>query len=176
MSSNKAVRERLEMIYGKGCMFQKAHIAKRIEEMGGIKTYKKFKEEKKYTLKKERYFEKQMTLHHLKHRSEGGDTSIRNGAEISTLAHQYMHSLPRHQEEIINNMLRQYKIEYATLSTRGISKPQIIELELNDMIEIPLIPNEAIKQKAKQKTKGQIRAKEKRDLRRIMEELDYEKQ
>lgn len=31
---NKVIRERLEKIYGKGCMFQKAYIAERIEAMG----------------------------------------------------------------------------------------------------------------------------------------------
>jgi hypothetical protein len=31
---NKVIRERLERIYGKGCMFQKALIAERIEAIG----------------------------------------------------------------------------------------------------------------------------------------------
>lgn len=38
-------------MYGKGCMFKRARIAQRIETMGRIETYKKFLQEKKYTLK-----------------------------------------------------------------------------------------------------------------------------
>ena len=106
---NRKIREALERIYGEGCMFQKARIEKRIEELGGIKTYKQFKEEHKYTLKKIKAFEGMMTFHHLKHKSENGETSIENGAVVNSLAHTYLHSLPRADEEIINDMLRDYK-------------------------------------------------------------------
>ena len=67
---NKAIRERLERIYGKGCMFQKAHIAQRIEEIGGIKTYKQYIQQHKYSFKKVKKLEETMTLHHLKHRAD----------------------------------------------------------------------------------------------------------
>lgn len=109
MSSNKKIRRKLEKIYGRGCMFKRARIEEKIEKLGGIKTYKKFLEEKKFTLKEIRKYEKKMTLHHLKHRREGGRTTIENGVEINALAHCYCHDLPREQEEIINNMLREYK-------------------------------------------------------------------
>ena len=52
-----------------------------------------------------------MNYHHLKHKSEGGETTIENGAIVSALAHMYMHSLPREQEEFINDELRKYKQE-----------------------------------------------------------------
>ena len=106
---NRKIREALERIYGEGCMFQKARIEKRIEQLGGIKTYKQFKEQHKYTLKKIKAFENIQTYHHLQHKSENGQTTIENGAVINSLAHTYMHSLPRADEEIINNMLRDYK-------------------------------------------------------------------
>ena len=106
---NKSIREKLEAKYGKGCMFRNAHIAEKIEAMGGIKTYKQFVGERRYKLKKIIQLEKQMTLHHLKHRSEGGATSEFNGAVISSLAHSYLHSLPREHEEIINCMLLDFK-------------------------------------------------------------------
>lgn len=108
-NKNKAIRERLERIYGKGCMFQKAHIAQRIEEIGGIKTYKQYIQQHKYSFKKVKKLEETMTLHHLKHRADEGRTSEQNGAVINALAHGYLHSLPRNEEEIINNMLRDYK-------------------------------------------------------------------
>ena len=71
MSSNKNIRKRLEEIYGKGCMFKKAGIERRIEKLKRIKTYKRFLEEKKYTKKKIKHYEGIMTYHHLVHKSEG---------------------------------------------------------------------------------------------------------
>lgn len=51
-----------------------------------------------------------MTLHHLKHRAEGGKTSVENGAIVNEMAHRYLHDgLTREQEEIANMMLIEYK-------------------------------------------------------------------
>lgn len=129
---NRSIRQSLERIYGKGCMFQKALIAQRIEEMGGIKTYRQFIQERHYSLKEIRKLEATMTLHHLKHRSEGGPTTEENGAVINELAHRYEHSLPRHQEEIINNMLRDYK----HVTRRDQSQYDLIPVRLEDEIDI----------------------------------------
>ena len=106
--TNKGVRELLEIFYGKGCMFYKAHIPERLKGTK-IKGYKQFIAELHYKSKKLQGLERTLTLHHLKHRSEGGETSVENGALINELAHRYLHSLPRSQEEEINNMLREYK-------------------------------------------------------------------
>lgn len=125
---NKIIRERLEHIYGKGCMFQKAYIEQRIEKMGGIKTYKEFLKEHRYTFKKLKKLEETMTLHHLKHRSEDGHTSEQNGAVINAVAHSYLHSLPRHQEEIINNMLREHK--------RNLDNARECKIEFVDTLDI----------------------------------------
>jgi hypothetical protein len=111
MSSNKTARQKLEKEYGKGCMFKKANIEEKIENKKTIKTYKKFLEERHYTGKFIKLYKKQMNYHHLKHKSEGGETTIENGAIVSALAHMYMHSLPREQEEFINDELRKYKQE-----------------------------------------------------------------
>lgn len=110
MKQNKTIRERLEKQYGKGCMFKKANIEEKIEKRGTIKTFKRYLKEKRFRGKFLRLYAKQMNLHHLKHRSEGGKTTVENGAVVSTLAHMYMHSLPREQEEFINNELRKYKM------------------------------------------------------------------
>ena len=68
---NQKVRKELEDEYGKSCMFKKAGCEKKIERIKGIKTYKQFKEEKRYTLKFIEHYEGIMTLHHLKHVVEG---------------------------------------------------------------------------------------------------------
>lgn len=174
-SKNKKIRQNLERIFGKGCMFQKAYIAERIEAMGGIKTYKQFIKERKYTLKEIRRLEANITLHHLKHRSEGGATSEYNSANINELAHRYTHSLPRNHEEVVNNMLREYKREgreYDLVPVRLEEEIDIdfeikmAEMEISDESNVVIRP---IKKKFN-------RAKENREFRRrIEEELEWEK-
>lgn len=158
---NKIIRERLEKIYGKGCMFQRAYIAERIEKIGGIKTYKQYIQEHKYTLKKIKQLESTITLHHLKHRSEGGATSEHNGAEINALAHAYTHSLPREQEEIINNMLRDFKFRASIISLGDSVEVEAKEMEfdLSDCIEIPLERNPKKKKFNRSETKRETREK-----------------
>lgn len=179
--TNKSARLALESIYGKGCMFQKAYIAKKIEQIGGIKTYKKFVEEKHYKLKRIRQLEKTMTYHHLKHRADGGSATVHNGAVVNELAHQYIHSLPREEEEIVNNMLRQYKYEY---ELRGglmipnengldIQQPFAIDLGFDfgdDYITIPVFDTTKEDFKKKQKFN---RAMTKRETRQQIEEELY---
>ena len=163
---NKTARLQLEKIYGKGCMLEKAEVDNKLKKLN-IKTYKKFINETHYKSKKILQLKKTMTYHHLIHRSEGGKTSLVNGAELSALAHIYIHSLPRHEEEIINNMLRQYKhyIKIGAIqpTNTGINIDNVVELELSlqddDCIIIPLEKNKD-KDKKKKKIKYN-RAKEK---------------
>lgn len=162
MSSNKNARQMLERQYGKGCMFQKAEIAKQIEEMKTIKTYKRFLQETRYTGKKIRQLERNMTYHHLRHRADGGKTDIKNGAIVSEMAHRYMHSLPREQEEIVNNMLRNFKFKidggFITATDTGLEMhdPFGIELEMDlssddEFIVIPVYDNTKEDEKKRQK-------------------------
>ena len=161
-NKNRQIRLQLESIYGKGCMFQKAYIAKRIEEIGGIKTYKQYIEEHRYTLKKIKKLEETMTLHHIKHYSEGGATSVYNGAIMSALAQGYAHSLPRDHEEIINNMLRDYK--FRALQVQVGEEIHIegteMQFDLSDCVEIKL----------EHKKKPFNRAEVKRETRKLIEE------
>lgn len=107
--ANRGIRIALARIFGSGCMFRKSNAEEFIEKIGSIKTYKQYKRETRYKSKKIKQFESIMTLHHLQHRSEGGSTSVENGAIINELAHRYIHSLPRNQEEIINDYIRAWK-------------------------------------------------------------------
>lgn len=162
MSSNKSVREQLERQYGKGCMFKKSGMEKKIEKKRVIKTYKKFLQEKRYTRKMIRKYERMMTLHHLKHRSEGGKTNTENGAVINGLAHIYMHSLPREQEEYINNELRRYK--------RQIDECNVV---LVDDIDIPytIVPMEF---SIDDRKKGYDRNAKKREDKELIREYEEE--
>ena len=177
---NKSARQLLEMIYGKGCMFKRANIPERLEGYK-IRGYKVFVAGQKFKSKKIKKLEETMTYHHLIHRSEGGETTIENGAILSELAHIYIHSLPREQEEIINNMLREYKQK---ISIRGgilipadndleIQQPFQIELgidrEADDCLIIPAYDNtrEDIEKRFN-------RAKIKRDTLKQIEEALYD--
>lgn len=66
---NSQARKKLEKIYGKRCFFEMAHCEERIEQIGNIPTFRKFKEEKRYHGKK---ISLQLTYHHLRHVSENG--------------------------------------------------------------------------------------------------------
>lgn len=147
---NRVIREELEHIYGKGCMFQKAYVADRIRQLGVSLTYGTFK--KKYTLNQQKTLERRMTLHHMKHVSEGGKTTLENGAVINELAHRYLHSLKRHEEERANDMIREWKrdkdngFEPFTPKEESHSKtaedlkhyePCEIQLEPEEEIELP---------------------------------------
>lgn len=141
---NKSVRKQLEQIYRKGCMFEKAHCEEQIEKLRTIKTFKRYLIEKRYTSKQIEQLRKQMTLHHLKHRSEGGSTSLDNGAVISELAHSYMHSLPREHEEVINNMIREYKLNTAITQGNGtVKSAQSIKIDMSDCLTIQLLDDNA---------------------------------
>lgn len=133
--SNKRAKEALIEIYGNGCMFDKAKIAERIEQMGGIRTYRSYVSEKRF---KRKMIRKQLTYHHLKHKSEGGPATVENGALVEATAHAYLHSLPRHQEEIINNMLRAYKINAMAFTTEEVINHDSVAFDMTDYVTIPL--------------------------------------
>ena len=174
--NNRTVKRLLMNKYGKGCFFEMARIAQRIEEIGGIKTYKKFLEEKRFKGQK---ISQQLTVHHLRHRSEGGDTSIENCVNIREAAHQYIHSLPREQEEIINNMFRNFKLNFAVLENAEVIDHGSITLDTSaaDYITIPLEDTtpEQYEQLRKQKEKknrlkNPTRAMKKRELQQLIDE------
>lgn len=167
---NKAIRERLERIYGKGCMFQKAHIAQRIEEIGGITTYKQYIQQHKYTFKKVKKLEQTMTLHHLKHRSEEGRTSEQNGAIVNALAHGYLHSLPRHEEEIVNNMLRDYKWRIDNARECKIELVDTLDIDIDINVAEISISNELEVHKVKFN-----RAKTKKETENLIKEWEDER-
>ena len=168
---NKQARKELERIYGKGCFFARAKLAERLEQQGIEElSFKRFVESKRYRGKP---ISHRITYHHLKHRAEGGKATVENGANLEEIAHQFLHSLPRREEEKINNMLREWKLNFATLSGEEQEivfgeESGTIELGLqDDFIEIPVYT-----QTKKQKYN---RAKVKREYQKIIDEdLEYD--
>ena len=191
-NSNRSAKKELERIYGKGCFFNRAKVAEQIEAMGGIKTFKVFVQEKKF---KGKPISHQITYHHLKHKSEGGKATVENGANVEEVAHQYLHSLPRNQEEIINNMLREFKLNCVMMTGDGqVQEAQSISFNFGeDVLVIPLYDNderhnpEVARQEAEERERAKhtkeykkkkkyerlqnpTRAMKKRELQRMIEE------
>ena len=191
-NSNRSAKKELERIYGKGCFFNRAKVAEQIEAMGGIKTFKVFVQEKRF---KGKPISHQITYHHLKHKSEGGKATVENGANVEEVAHQYLHSLPRNQAEIINNMLREFKLNCVMMTGDGqVQEAQSISFNFGeDVLVIPLYDNderhnpevarqqaeererikhtkEYKKKKKYERLQNPTRAMKKRELQRIIEE------
>ena len=191
-NSNRSAKKELERIYGKGCFFNRAKVAEQIEAMGGIKTFKVFVQEKRF---KGKPISHQITYHHLKHKSEGGRATVENGANVEEVAHQYLHSLPRNQEEIINNMLREFKLNCVMMTGDGqVQEAQSISFNFGeDVLVIPLYDNderhnpEVARQQAEERERAKhtkeykkkkkyerlqnpTRAMKKRELQRMIEE------
>ena len=99
MSGNKKVHKQLALIYGEKCMFLASHC-----DDASYRTY-----QGRYTSKEMKRLVKTLTVHHLKHKSEGGKATIENCSLVNELAHRYLHSLPREYEEIINDRIRKWK-------------------------------------------------------------------
>lgn len=170
MASNKKRREELEQIYGPGSMFEKAKTEEYISTLPKIKGYRRFIKEKHFTTKEIRKLTKRMNYHHLEHRADGGPTSVENGAVVNELEHRYIHSLPRGHEEIINNHIRKWKIDFISLSTEGIIDSQEVEVDLNkDVIEIPVV---TYHKKSKKQIQAEERRKEKREFQKLKKEYE----
>lgn len=177
-NDNKKARQQLEMQFGKGCMFKAARIEDQVEALKTIKTYKTFLRETRYTGKKIRQLEKNITFHHLRHRSEGGKASADNGANINELAHRYVHSLPREQEEVINNMLRKFKLQggVITPTSQGLDvQPFEIEMDLArlDEEDCLIIPVYDTTEKDRKKKEKYNRAQTKQKFQRQIDKALY---
>ena len=166
-NSNRSAKKELERIYGKGCFFNRAKVAEQIEAMGGIKTFKVFVQEKRF---KGKPISHQITYHHLKHKSEGGKATVENGANVEEVAHQYLHSLPRNQEEIINNMLREFKLNCVMMTGDGqVQEAQSISFNFGeDVLVIPLYDNDERHnpEVARQQAEERERAKHTKDYKK----------
>lgn len=173
MSSNKTKRKELEKIYGKGSMFEKSHTADYVSTLPIIKGYKKFIEEKHFRTKDIKKLTERMNYHHLEHKADGGATTIENGAVVNELEHRYMHSLPRHQEEIINNHIRQWKLDYISLCAGQVIDSGEVDLDLEeDTMEIPVHEYHSTREFTIKELKEKQRRKEKRELQRLKKEWE----
>lgn len=152
MSSNKSVKEKMIRIYGAECFIEKLHLRK--------------DKERRYTGKGQLKRMKQLTYHHIKMKKDGGRVTIENGALLSAENHAWFHKQSPEKQSEMNRAFQEYKMAFAELTTEGIKQAQRIEIDMSNCMTIPLENN--------RETTKQRRAREKRELRREMEELEYE--
>ena len=158
---NSKARRALERIYGKGCFMERAGI----REVKGIKKNAHM-----------------MTYHHLRHESEGGKATVANGANLKAENHEFLHSLPRAEEEQINNAIRRWKMNFLTMQngkvvdSGSVTFPDLTKEE--DCIIIPLEDTtledlEELREQKRKREQKFNRAKVKRETQRYVDEELY---
>lgn len=160
MSSNKSIREIMERKYGRQCMIEAAgirYIPK--SERRKIKGYSKNQE--------------RLTYHHIKEKAKGGKATEDNGAILKEYNHEWLHRLPQPEKDKVNQALQEYKLNVATISLspklQVESKEIRLNLDLSDCITIPVYDD-----KDQDRKKRFNRAKEKAELRKMIEDEMYE--
>lgn len=92
---NTRIREALEKIHGKKCMLHE-----------GLKIKGYLKTKTNYTGKS---IAMQLTLHHIKPKSQGGKASIENGAVVCRACHDFIEQTTPENRARINELLQRYK-------------------------------------------------------------------
>lgn len=159
---NSKARKALKRIYGNGCFVERAGIRK-------ITGYKKDAH--------------MITYHHLRHQSEGGKATVENGANVALENHEWLHTLPREEEEKVNDAIREWKANFLTMKGNGkiedskqLTFPDLTKEE--DCIIIKAYDTtkeqyeELQKQKQERERKQRFnRSKEKQKLQQLIDEL-----
>ena len=96
----------------------------------------------------------------------GGRATIENGALLSAENHAWFHKQSPEKQAEMNKAFQEYKMAFAELTTEGVKQAHKIEIDMSNCMTIPLENN--------RETTKQRRAREKQELRKELEELDYE--
>lgn len=146
-NDNKKIREQLERIYGRQCMLHKGL---------RIKGYSKSKIDYKGKSIRE-----QLTLHHIKPRSQGGATSIENGAVLCRGCHDFVEQTSEKNRKNINDLLKKYKEV----------KLQFLDEDIEPDFEVNILEIEATDKGMNIKKIKYNRAKQKEEIKKELEEL-----
>lgn len=165
---NSTARKLLEQRYGKGCFMERAGIRKI--------TYKQEQELKK-TIKGFKKLDRRITYHHLRQKSQGGDVSIENGANLAAYNHEWLHQQSPEVREKINQELRDFKfhIDTAIIQAKAngleIDAAEIVP-DFSETMEIPVynIPKSKGRHKKGSKYETFNRAKVKRETEQMIKE------
>lgn len=130
MSSNRSARKRLIELYGPECFIEKLHL--------------RVSKSTRYKGKKQHAKMQRLTYHHIKMKSEGGETSVENGALLNAENHEWFHKQDRKMQDVMNNMFKEYKKFADSLRTEEIP---VIEDDIKPEIKINTIVFSPEKQK-----------------------------
>lgn len=109
--NNRSIRKKLIELYGSECFINKLHLR--------VVKPQKYKGKKQYN-KMQR-----LTYHHIKAKSEGGETTIENGALLNAENHEWLHKQDKKKQDVINKMFIEYKKIADKLRSREI--PVVLE-------------------------------------------------
>lgn len=153
MSSNKRAKEALIRLYGNKCFIERLHL----RDTSGL-TYTGCNQYRRM---------KQLTYHHIKEKSKGGQATIENGALLSAENHQWFHKQPKEAQNMMNEMFQELKRMIDSEKCR---------VELVDDVECPFEMNfieMSIDKNSKLNVK-RLQQKQKRKERREMQKLKKE--
>lgn len=152
MSSNKSIKEQMIKIYGAECFIDKLNLRQ--------------DKDRKYTGKAQLKKMKQLTYHHIQEKSKGGKATLENGAILSVENHEWFNKQSPEKQAEMNRAFQEYKMGFAEFTGEGVKQVGKIDIDMSDCMTIKLESN--------RETTKQRRAREKRELREILEDLDYE--
>ena len=142
--SNKEAKQRLIKLYGAECFIEKLRLRKDTEP-------------RRYKSKGQRKRMKQLTYHHIQERSNGGQTTVENGALLSTENHEWFNRQSKEAQRQMNELFQRYK------NSVECSVEFVDNLETNFSIaSVIIVPAEL--------EKKYNRAREKRTWRKQVEE------
>lgn len=144
MSNVKNAREILIKKYGDECFIDKLKLRK---------------EKVHYTGKAQKKKMQQLTYHHIKEKSKGGETTEYNGALLSVANHRWFNKQSEEAQAKMNKMFQDYKLGLITVDTKtGEISGKTYEADFTEFIEIQThdIDKRKQKQREKQKERKQI--------------------
>lgn len=94
--SNKQAKEKLIKLYGAECFIEKLHLRKDTEP-------------RKYTSKGQYKRMKQLTYHHIREKSNGGQATAENGALLSAENHEWFNKQSKEAQKQMNELFQKHK-------------------------------------------------------------------
>lgn len=143
---NKSAKQKLIELYGPKCWIDK------------LKLRPPEDHPKKYTSKAQLKRAKQLTYHHIKPRSKGGQATIENGALLSAENHAWLHKQPPEIQEALNKIFQDYKQGAFTANSASITT--LPKMSYNELIS--------------NARNHYNRAKAKREFQKLVEEQEEE--
>lgn len=162
---NSTGRKLLEERYGKGCFMERAGIRKITKEQ---------EQQMKRKIKGFKKLNRQITYHHIKEKSKGGEVSIENGANLAAYNHEWLHKQPPEVVREVNKKLQEFKESIDLMSLEvddngvKVEKISSLKFDMSDCISIPVYSDPVINEEKGKKAFN--RAKVKKETQDLIDE------